>query len=146
MTMAISRPRTLARGIVAIFLALVLATFTVVTPFLGPDTEIIAPVVAGGVGAVALAGLAMSAFALYDGNPAGARPGYRIAQGGVWLIPAAGLATGSVIWLLSGDVKDMGIAFWGTGIVWLIHLLLIRRHARDMRLSGALGGPAPGAA
>src|SRR5262245_857141 len=140
-----SRPRLLLRGIVALGLAFVFAGFAVGAPFVEADAEIIAPAVAAGVAAISLSGLAMSAFALYDKSMASALPGYRIARWGVPAVPVAGLATGVVTWLVSGDATIMGVAVWGTGIVWLVLLLLIARHSRDMRLATAVAA-APGSA
>lgn len=131
--MSYSRPRVLIRGLVALGFALVFATFTIASPFVGDGRVIVAPAVAAGVAAVALAGLAMSAFALYDGAAKNARQPMRIAHVGVFAIPVAGLVTGAVIWLTSGDATVIGVAVWGTGIVWLVHLFLIRGQARDLR-------------
>jgi hypothetical protein len=134
--MTSSRPRVLARGIAALAFALIFATFTIATPFFGEGQAVIAPAVAGGVAAVALAGLAMSAFALYDGASRNARTPFRIAHVGVFAIPVAGLVTGVVVWLTSGDAAVLGVAAWGTGLAWLIHLFLIRGQARDLRSAG----------
>ncbi len=131
--MSISRPRVLARGIAALAFAIVFATFTIATPFFGEGRNVIAPAVACGVAAVALAGLAMSAFSLYDGASPNARTPFRIAHVGVFAIPVAGLVTGAVIAAVDGDAAVFGVAVWGTAIPWLVHLFLIRGQARDLR-------------
>ncbi len=131
--MSYSRPRVLARGIVALAFALVFASFTVSSAFVDEGQAIIAPAVAAGVAAVALAGLALSAFALYDGAAAKARRPMRIAHTGVFAIPVSGLVTGAVVWLASDDATVIGIAVWGTALAWLVHLILVRGQARDVR-------------
>lgn len=131
--MTISRPRVLARGIVAFAFALAYAIFTVSAPAAGGGTTMIAPAVATGVAALCLAGLAMAAFALYNGEPRRARPPYRVAQVGVIAIPVAGLGAGLVVWMVSGDIANFGVSVWSTAIAWLALLLLIRGQARDMR-------------
>jgi hypothetical protein len=131
--MTSSRPRILARGIAALAFALIFATFTIATPFFGQGRNIIAPAVACGVAAVALAGLAMSAFALYDGASRNARTPFRVAHVGVFAIPVAGLVTGAVVAAVDGDAAIFGVAAWSTAIAWLVHLFLIRGQARDLR-------------
>jgi hypothetical protein len=113
--------------------ALAFASFTVATPFVRGDTSMIAPAVATGFAALSLAGLALAAFALYDGAAVRARRPYRLAQVGVFVIPVAGLGTGLAVWMVSADVADFGRAVWATAIAWLALLLLIRGQARDMR-------------
>lgn len=135
--MSTSRPRILARGITALAFALIFATFTIGTPFFGDGRAVIAPAVASGVAAVALAGLAMSAFALYDGASRNARTPFRIAHVGVFAIPVAGLVTGAVIAAVEADAAILGVAAWTTAVAWLVHLFLIRGQARDLRSASA---------
>lgn len=139
--MPISRTRLFLRGIVAAGFAAAFAATAVTGPFV-EESKFFAAAVALGVGAIALAGLAWSAIALYQAtsaNPvdaqraAKARPGYRLAQWGLLAIPLAGLGAGVVTWLAYDEITNLGIAVWATGVVLLILLLLIRRHGRDIR-------------
>jgi hypothetical protein len=140
--MPISRSRILLRGVLAAGIAVVFAITAVTELFVGEGGGFVAPTVALGAGAIALAGLAWSALSLYGATAsarvdqqraAGARPGYRLARWGLLAIVVAGLGAGVVTWLAYDEITNFGVAVWATGIVLLVNLLLIRRHGRDLR-------------
>jgi hypothetical protein len=140
--MPISRSRVLLRGVLAAGIAMVFAATAVTELFVGEGGGFVAPTVALGIGAIALAGLAWSALSLYGATAsarvdpqraAGARPGYHLARWGLLAIVVAGLGAGVVTWLAYDEITNFGVAIWATGIVLLVNLLLIRRHGRDLR-------------
>ena len=123
----------------ALLFAVAFGLAAVMAPVGVSDASFVAPMVALITGAVALLGLAWSAYivagaigspdsALRARRAADARPGYRIAQWGVLGIPILGVASGLIAWLLDKDPTYLLIMAWSTAIVWLVHLSLIRRH------------------
>jgi hypothetical protein len=137
--MQLTRTRALIRAGLALLFAVTFALTAFTMPAGATDAGFVAPMVALLTGAVALLGLAWSAWIVAGGiestDPAlrarrarAARPGYRIAQWGVLGIPILGVASGLITWLLDKNIVYLLVMAWSTAIVWLVHLLLIRRH------------------
>jgi hypothetical protein len=137
--MRFTRTRALLRALLALLFGAAFGVAAITMPVGAADLAYVAPMVVLVVGAVALLGLAWSAWIVAGGiesadpvlrakRAADAGTGYRIARWGVLGIPVLGVVAGLITWLLDKNNTYLLIMAWSTAIVWLVHLLLIRRH------------------
>lgn len=144
--------RIVTLSVVAIVLSLCFAGSALLALTGDRPASGIAPGVALAVAAVAMFALASSAVILHDAATTTvpdddklrqAQIGYRIARWGAVAIPVAGLGAGGICWIKYDNPGYFGIAAWASGVLLLVHLLLLLRHGRTMRRVEANRVPRP---